>query len=153
MHKKKMVLYLSMGFGNPYGDLYHEDIVANWVEKLSELEIEIFALSDTIGIAKPPIIQRLFSTLIKENPDLEFGAHFHTTADTWKEKVETAYLSGCMRFDGAIAGYGGCPMAADELTGNMPTENLISFFNTQNEKLLLSQEAFEEASRAAALVF
>ncbi len=152
-NQKKVVLYLSMGFGNPYGDPYHEDIVANWVEKLSELEIGIFALSDTIGIAKPPIIENLFSTLIQEHPGLEFGAHFHTTAETWKEKVEAAFLNGCHRFDGAIAGFGGCPMATDELTGNMPTENLIAYFNDKALELALDQKAFEEASREAAVVF
>lgn len=137
-HHKKMVVYLSMGFGNPYGDPYHEDLVAQWIEKLSQLEIEIFALSDTIGVAKPDLIQRLFSTVIPEYPNLEIGAHFHTTADTWREKVATAYENGCSRFDGALGGYGGCPMAADELTGNMPTENMVTYFNE-----LLGEEVVE----------
>lgn len=152
-HQKKLVLYLSMGFGNPYGDSYHEDIIAKWIEKLSQLEIRVFALSDTIGVAKPDIIQRLFSTLIPEYPQLEIGAHFHTTPDTWKEKVETAYKNGCLRFDGAIAGYGGCPMAADDLTGNMPTEHLLSYFKEENADLEINEEAFADAMNLASSVF
>ncbi|MEQ8624318.1 MAG: hydroxymethylglutaryl-CoA lyase [Vicingaceae bacterium] len=152
-NQKKLVLYLSMGFGNPYGDPYHEDIIARWIEKLSQLEIGVFALSDTIGVAKPDIIQRLFSTLIPEYPQLEIGAHFHTTPDTWKEKVETAYKNGCLRFDGAIAGYGGCPMAADDLTGNMPTEHLLNYFKEENADLEINEEAFADAMNLASSVF
>jgi len=152
-HHKKMVLYLSMGFGNPYGDPYHEDIVAKWIDKLSQLEIGVFALSDTIGVAKPDLIQRLFSTLIPEYPKLEIGAHFHTTPDTWKEKVEVAYQNGCLRFDGAIAGYGGCPMAADELTGNMPTENLLAYFKEKSVELGIDETEFVAAKEMAESMF
>lgn len=125
--EKQLVLYISMGFGNPYGDVWNAEIVLEWVEKLKQLGIKIFSLSDTVGIASPESIIYLFKNLIPAHPDLEFGAHLHTTPDTWKEKVESAYTAGCRRFDGALLGYGGCPMAADELVGNMPTENLLAF--------------------------
>lgn len=152
-NNKSLVLYLSMGFGNPYGDPYHEDIVAMWIEKLAKLEISVFALSDTIGIAQPDIIERLFSTLIPAYEQLQIGAHLHTTADTWKEKVESAYRSGCRRFDGAIEGFGGCPMAADELTGNMPTENLLSYFDEVEQDLDINMEAFMQARLIAGEIF
>ncbi len=135
------VVYLSMGFGNPYGDEWNVDIVCDWVNKLSELEIPIISLSDTIGIADIKSITYLFSTLIPSFPAVEFGAHLHTLKTNWKEKVEAAYNSGCLRFDGAFKGYGGCPMAADELTGNMPMEFLLDYFNNpiQLNPVLLSE--------------
>lgn len=152
-HNKEMVIYISMGFGNPYGDPFHEDIVAQWIERLSQLELKIFALSDTIGVSEPGIIKRLFSTLIPEYPNFEIGAHLHTTPDTWKEKIESAYESGCRRFDGAMLGFGGCPMAADELTGNMATENLVSFFEEIGIDHLLSKDHFQEVSLEANNLF
>ena len=132
-HGKQLVVYLSMAFGNPYGEHWHEDIVAKWGEKLSELDVKTLALSDTIGVSNPSNIERLFSLLISEYPKVEWGAHLHTHPESWREKVETAYNSGCRRFDGAIKGFGGCPMAKDELVGNMPTEKLVSF--TQEKKI------------------
>lgn len=150
---KEMVIYISMGFGNPYGDPYHEDIAAEWIAKLSQLDLKTFALSDTIGVSEPGIIQRLFSTLIPEYPNLEIGAHLHTTPDSWREKVQAAYESGCKRFDGAIAGFGGCPMAADELTGNMATENLIAYFQEQELDLGLNSDAFAASRLLAGEVF
>ena len=152
-NNKELIIYISMGFGNPYGDPYHEDIVAKWIEKLSNLEIGTFALSDTIGVSEPLIIKRLFSTLIPEFEQLEIGAHLHTTAETWKEKVEAAFKSGCNRFDGAIMGLGGCPMAADELTGNMPSENLLAFFNEAGIDLSISDMEFEKSKSLANSVF
>jgi hydroxymethylglutaryl-CoA lyase len=141
---KQLVLYISMSFGNPYGDLWNAEIVLEWVEKLKQLGIKIFSLSDTVGVANPESIKYLFENLIPQHPELEFGAHLHTTPDTWKEKIESAYNAGCRRFDGAILGYGGCPMAADELVGNMPTENLLSFIgNTDYEKIESLKEAFQ----------
>ena len=141
---KELVLYISMGFGNPYGDVWNAEIVLEWVEKLKQLGIKIFSLSDTVGVATPESIRYLFENLISKHPDLEFGAHLHTTPDTWKEKIESAYKAGCRRFDGAILGYGGCPMAADELVGNMPTENLLSFIgNTVYEKIDSLKIAFQ----------
>ena len=127
-NNKELVVYLSMAFGNPYGENYHPDIVAELTQKLNNLEVGIVALSDTIGVSNPVNIEPLFSTLINEYPTIEFGAHFHTTPDTWEEKVDSAYQNGCRRFDSAIKGYGGCPMAKEKLTGNMPTEKLITYF-------------------------
>lgn len=150
---KEMVLYISMGFGNPYGDEYHEDIVAKWIEKLSQLDIKIFALSDTIGVSEPGIIKRLFSTLIPEFTGLEIGAHLHTTPDTWQEKVKAAYINGCKRFDGAIAGFGGCPMAADDLTGNMATENMLAYFKNNGINTGLDKDEFQESQIMASSVF
>ena len=126
---KELVVYLSMAFGNPYRENYDPDIVSELTEKLHDLEIRIVVLSDTIGVSNPKIIAPLFDALIKEYSTIEFGAHFHTTADAWEEKVSAAYLNGCRRFDGALKGFGGCPMASDNLLGNMPTEKLITYFN------------------------
>lgn len=142
---KKLVIYISMGFGNPYGDVWNPDIVMHWIEKLSALGIRIFSLSDTVGVAKTEDIQSLFSTVIPQWPDLEFGAHFHTRPLDWREKIETAYLAGCRRFDGALLGYGGCPMAQDDLVGNMPTEQLVDFSIEKKELTSLELEAFDEA--------
>lgn len=152
-NNKQMVVYISMGFGNPYGDPFHEDIVAEWIEKLVDLDINIFALSDTIGVSEPIIIERLFNTLIPEFKNSEIGTHFHTTADSWKEKVIAAFENGCKRFDGAIAGFGGCPMATDKLTGNMPTENMISFFKNREIDLGLNQEEFVKSQELADSIF
>lgn len=146
---KKMVAYISMGFGNPYGDLWNVDVVQKWVNTLADLDIRILSLSDTIGVADSKTIEYLFSNLIPPYPDVEFGAHFHTTANTWHEKIDAAYKNGCKRFDGALKGYGGCPMAKDDLTGNMPTENLISYFDNASEKLHLDSDAFYDAMNFA----
>ena len=126
---KQLVLYISMGFGNPYGDPWNSDIVLQWVQRLKDMGVRIFSLSDTIGVSSPDNISYLFNSLIPAHPDLEFGAHLHTTPSTWKEKVQSAYQSGCRRFDGALKGFGGCPMAREELTGNMPTEKMIDYFD------------------------
>ncbi|MFY7911952.1 MAG: DUF559 domain-containing protein [Emticicia sp.] len=122
---KQLVIYISMGFGNPYGDDWNAEIAIKWVDELQNLGIKIFSLSDTVGVATPESITYLFENLIPKYHHLEFGAHLHTTLDTWQEKVDAAYNAGCRRFDGAFMGYGGCPMAADELVGNMPMENLL----------------------------
>ncbi len=150
---KEVVAYLSMGFGNPYGDPWNVDIVANWTEKLSNMGVKILSLSDTIGSSTPKIIDHLFSNLIPLYPQIEFGAHLHTTPTAWHEKVHAAYKAGCSRFDGAIKGYGGCPMAKDELTGNMPTEKLLEYFNTQKIELQLDQESFKSVYKQAINVF
>lgn len=125
---KDLIVYLSMAFGNPYNEKYHPDIVAELTERLFNLGIRIVALSDTIGVAHSDNIAQLFSVLISEYPQIEFGAHFHTTKDSWEKKIQVAFQNGCQRFDGALKGYGGCPMAKDELVGNMPTEYLLSHF-------------------------
>jgi len=152
-NNRKLVVYLSMGFGNPYGDPWNVEIVQHWVNHLAEMEIKILALSDTIGVANPENITYLFSNLIPPYPDVEFGAHLHTQPHNWREKVEAAYKSGCRRFDAAMKGYGGCPMAKDELTGNMPTENMISYFHEINVETGLNPKAFMEAMAIVPEVF
>lgn len=152
-HQKEMVLYISMGFGNPYGDPWNIDIVSKWVDRLVGLEIKIFQLSDTIGVASPESISYLFSELMPAYPDLEIGAHFHTTPNTWREKVVAAYDNGCRRFDGAIRGFGGCPMAKDDLTGNMPMENLLDFFESRAENHGLDLTLFGQGMQQALDVF
>jgi len=147
---KEVVAYLSMGFGNPYGDPWNVDIVGEWTERLSNMGVKILSLSDTIGSSNPENISYLFSNLIPSYSDIEFGAHLHTTPSTWFEKVNAAYLAGCKRFDGAIQGFGGCPMAKDELTGNMPTEKLLSYFTSQkmnNLNALSFESAYNEATK------
>jgi hydroxymethylglutaryl-CoA lyase len=152
-NNRKLVVYLSMGFGNPYGDPWNVDIVQGWVDHLAEMEIKVMALSDTIGVSNPENIDYLFSNLIPPYPDVEFGAHLHTQAHNWREKVKAAYQSGCRRFDSAMKGYGGCPMAKDELTGNMPTENMVSYFDENKIATGLNQEAFLEAMAIVPEVF
>ncbi|MGB5363661.1 MAG: hydroxymethylglutaryl-CoA lyase [Aureibaculum sp.] len=152
-NNKEVVAYLSMGFGNPYGDPWNVEIVAEWTQKLAGMGIKILSLSDTIGSSTPEIIAYLFSNLIPLYPKIEFGGHLHTTSTKWEEKVNAAFNAGCLRFDGAIKGYGGCPMAKDELTGNMPTEKLLSFFNDRGHNLELNIEAFDDAFNEAANVF
>lgn len=150
---KEVVAYLSMGFGNPYGDPWNVDIVGNWTEKLATMGVKILSLSDTIGSSTPDIISYLFSNLIPKYPAIEFGAHLHTTPTTWHEKVDAAYKAGCLRFDGAIMGFGGCPMAKDELTGNMPTEKLVSYFTAQKAETHIKPMSFESAYNVAMNVF
>ena len=150
---KEVVAYLSMGFGNPYGDPWNVDIVGEWTEKLSNMGVKILSLSDTIGSSTPDVIEYLFSNLIPSYPNIEFGAHLHTTPDSWHEKVNAAYNAGCHRFAGAIKGYGGCPMAKDELTGNMPTEKLISYFTEQKAITGIKPMSFESAYNQALQIF
>ena len=149
-NNKEVVAYLSMGFGNPYGDPWNVDIVSEWTERLNKMGVKILSLSDTIGSSDPKTIEYLFSNLIPEYPEIEFGAHLHTTPSSWFEKVDAAYNSGCRRFDGAIQGFGGCPMAKDELTGNMPTEKLLSYLTTKKAHQLNAlsfESAYNEATR------
>jgi hydroxymethylglutaryl-CoA lyase len=150
---KEVVVYLSMGFGNPYGDPWNIEIVGDWTEKLSNMGVKILSLSDTIGSSTPEVIQYLFSHLIPQYSKIEFGAHLHTTPDKWFEKIDAAYNSGCRRFDGAIQGFGGCPMARDVLTGNMPTEKLISYFNSKKENTNIRATSFESAYNVASKLF
>ncbi|WP_396188873.1 hydroxymethylglutaryl-CoA lyase [Flavobacterium sp.] len=150
---KEVVTYISMGFGNPYGDPYNVEIVGEWTEKLASMGVKILSLSDTIGSSTPEIIAYLFSSLIPKYPNIEFGAHLHTTPDTWFEKVDAAYKAGCTRFDGAIKGYGGCPMAKDDLTGNMPTEKLLSYFTSQKTETNCHAISFESAYNEALKIF
>jgi hydroxymethylglutaryl-CoA lyase len=152
-YKKEVIIYISMGFGNPYNDPYSPEIVAQWVEKLAAFGIKIFMLSDTIGIGSPENISYLFSTLVPAHPELEFGAHLHTAPHNWRVKIDAAYQNGCRRFDAAIKGFGGCPMAKDELIGNMPTENLINYFQPSDFGSQFNLAAFEASLREAANVF
>jgi hydroxymethylglutaryl-CoA lyase len=150
---KELLVYLSMAFGNPYEEAWHPDIVAKYSEILANMGIKTLALSDTIGVSTKETISPLFSQLIPEFKEVTFGAHLHTNPQSWKEKVLAAYQSGCTRFDTAIQGFGGCPMAKDDLTGNMPTEKLLSFFNEQKEDSGLNALAFESAYNKAIEVF
>jgi len=152
-NNKEVVAYLSMGFGNPYGDPWNVEIVGEWTEKLSNLGVKILSLSDTVGTSDAETITYLFSNLIPQYPEIEFGAHLHTTPDSWHEKVNAAYLSGCKRFDGAIQGFGGCPMAKDELTGNMPTEKLVSYFTSQKTDSQVKMGSFEASYNEALKIF
>ena len=150
---KEVVTYISMGFGNPYGDPWNVEIVGEWTEKLANMGVKILSLSDTVGSSTPDVITYLFSNLIPKYPHIEFGAHLHTTPDKWHEKVDAAYNAGCTRFDGAIQGFGGCPMAKDDLTGNMPTEKLLSYFTTQKANTNTSPMSFESAYNEATKIF
>ncbi len=150
---KEFVVYLSMAFGNPYGDPWSIEIAEQWMCEIDKFNVKYISLSDTIGVAKPGVIEMFFQHLTQTFSHVEFGAHFHTTPDTWREKVEAAYKSGCKRFDGAIKGFGGCPMAKDDLTGNMPTENLVAYFDEKKEELGLNRENLNEALQIAAKVF
>lgn len=152
-HNKQLVVYLSMAFGNPYGDPWSLDIVGEWTERLHKMGVKILSLSDTIGSSTAENIAYLFSNLIPLYPLIEFGAHLHTHPTAWYEKVHAAFQSGCKRFDGAIQGFGGCPMAKDELTGNMPTEKLLSYFTTQKAQTNMNVLAFETAHNEASKLF
>lgn len=150
---KSLVIYISMGFGNPYGDPWNVEICQKWVDILADMGVKIIALSDTIGVANPNSIRYLFTYLIPPYPDVEFGAHLHTHAHNWKEKVHAAYEAGCRRFDSAIKGFGGCPMAKDDLTGNMATENLLYYFESRGIDLGLDKFNFEKALEMSSGIF
>jgi len=150
---KELVVYLSMGFGNPYGDDWNVDIVHRWTNRLAEMGIKIISLSDTIGVSKPETITYLYSNLIPEFSNIILGAHLHTQPHNWREKVHAAYESGCRRFDGALKGYGGCPMAKDELTGNMAMENMVFYFEERGEELTLDKNELLNALYLAGQVF
>jgi len=152
-NNKQLVVYISMAFGNPYGEEWNSDIVIKWTKKLVKMGIKTIALSDTIGVSNPENISYLFSTLIPEFPEVEIGAHLHTTPDTWEEKIAAAYSNGCKRFDGALKGFGGCPMATDQLTGNMPTEHIVAFFEALNTDLNLNNNHLNEALLLASKTF
>lgn len=153
IHQKEMVVYLSMAFGNPYGDPWNNEVLSKYIDELKAYGVKIFALSDTIGVASPESIYYLFESLIPSFPEIELGAHLHTTPQTWREKISAASLAGCQRFDGAIRGFGGCPMAKDELTGNMPMENLISFFDSSDFYTGIDMIKFQEAMELSSKVF
>mgnify|MGYP001563129203 FL=1 len=150
---KKLVIYISMGFGNPYGEPWNAEIVEKWVDEMSKIGVTVISLSDTIGSSKPDQIRYLFENLTPRYPNIEFGAHLHTQPHTWFEKVEAAYEAGCRRFDGALKGLGGCPMAVDDLVGNMPTENLITFCAAKKLPNGINNLSFESAYNVALQTF
>lgn len=150
---KVLVVYLSMGFGNPYGDAYDVGIVEKFVSVLSSMEIEIVSLADTIGVSAPDQIRYLFQNLVPRFANMEFGAHLHSNPAKAIEKVEAAFLSGCQRFDGAIKGLGGCPLAEDELVGNLATETILSYLVSKNEPLSVHEDEFLKALELANSVF
>jgi hydroxymethylglutaryl-CoA lyase len=152
-HGKKQVVYLSMGFGNPYGDVYDVGVVENFTDILSTLGVEIISLADTIGVSQPEQITYLFKSLTSRFPKIEFGAHLHSHPSTSIEKIEAAYRAGCQRFDGAIKGFGGCPMAKDDLVGNMATETILSFLDSKNDSPALDRNEFLVAFQMAGSVF
>jgi hydroxymethylglutaryl-CoA lyase len=142
---KKLVVYISMGFGNPYGDLYDEEIVFNWVERLVAMDIEIISLADTVGLATPGQVYDMTSYLIESFPGTEIGVHLHSTPVNWNEKLDAAVRAGCKRFDGALKGIGGCPMANDELVGNMNSELMIEYFKEMKLINNLNEDALKES--------
>lgn len=152
-YNKKAVVYLSMGFGNPYGDEWSHELLEYWTGQLAERGVQILSLADTIGVSSPDKIKYIFPHLAKQFPELDLGVHLHSLTSNWKEKIEAAYQSGCKRFDSALKGYGGCPMAADELVGNIATENVISYLKDQGEVLKLDMNKWQEALAFSSSVF
>jgi hydroxymethylglutaryl-CoA lyase len=153
LNHKELVVYLSMAFGNPYGDEWSSEIAINWTRRLAGMGIRILSLADTTGVSNPDNISYLFKNIIPEFPGIEIGAHLHTTPETWEEKMEAAWSSGCRRYDSAIKGFGGCPMAADQLTGNMPTEHVLAFMKAKGVKTGIDEAAFAKAMDLAMLTF
>lgn len=152
-NNKRLVIYISMGFGNPYGDDYNETIMLHWVEKITQLDIRIISLADTVGVASPEQISFALDILIPTYKDIEIGVHLHSTASNWKQKLDAALKAGCLRFDGALKGIGGCPMAQDELVGNMNSELMIPYFEEKNLLQPLNKEALAESTRIASEIF
>ena len=150
---KKVVVYLSMCFGNPYGDPWNLDIVNHWVYKLSKMGVKIISLSDTIGTSNPESIKSIFYSVLKNHIDIEFGAHLHSDPSTWYNKIHSAFEAGCRRFDGAIKGFGGCPMASNKLVGNMPTEKILSYLNSKKIHNNVSSLRFESCYNQSLEVF
>lgn len=150
---KKLVIYISMAFGNPYDDLYDADIVFNWVEKLVELDIEIISLADTVGVATPEQVYEMTSYLVESLPATEIGVHLHSTFENWQQKLHAGIKAGCKRFDGALKGIGGCPMAHDQLVGNMNTEWMINYFETNGINTGLDKNALQDSLRIAEEIF
>ena len=150
---KTLVVYLSMGFGNPYGDPYNEEILLHWAEEMIKQQIGIISLADTVGLASAEQIRMALTTLIPRYPSVRFGVHLHSTALNWEAKLEAAYDSGCRRFDGALKGIGGCPMAQDDLVGNMDTEKMIPYFRTKGLLTALDENALAASSKLAAKIF
>ena len=152
-YNKSAVVYLSMGFGNPYGDEWSHQLLEHWTQQLVERGVQIMSLADTIGVSTPDKINYILPHLTQQFPEVEFGVHLHSTPANWKEKIAAAYQSGCKHFDAALKGYGGCPMAADELVGNIATENVIAYLKDQGEALPLNMSKWHEAMEYSSFVF
>jgi hydroxymethylglutaryl-CoA lyase len=152
-NKKELVVYISMGFGNPYGDDYNAEIAIDWVGKLAALGISTIAMSDTVGIAEKSTIDYIFRQLIPAFPDVSIGAHFHASSINWEEKISTAYAAGCTRFDSALKGIGGCPMAEDVLVGNIATENVVEWCRTNDIPLQINMDELNVAMQIANRIF
>ncbi len=152
-NRKELVIYISMGFGNPYGDPYNEELVFEWVNKMVEIDVKIISLADTVGVATPRQVKNITKYLVDALPETEIGVHLHSTSVNWKDKVDAALQAGCLRFDGALKGIGGCPMADDELVGNMDTELMIPYFQQLNLLPELNENALKESSRIASEIF
>ncbi len=150
---KELVVYISMGFGNPYGDMYDEDLVFEWVNKLVAMDIGIISLADTVGVASPEQVYDVTSYLVESLPGTEIGVHLHSTPENWQQKLEAAVKAGCKRFDGALKGIGGCPMADDELVGNMNSELMIQYFEEKGLLTDLNKEALIESLQIAGRIF
>jgi len=152
-NKKQLVVYISMGFGNPYGDIYNENIVEQWVDKLIGLDIKIVSMADTVGLAQPAQVSSILSKLIPAYPDVEIGVHLHSSPANWKQKIDAALQANCKSFDGALKGIGGCPMANDELVGNMDTELMIPYFKELQLLPEINHEALKNALAIADNIF
>lgn len=152
-NNKQLVIYLSMGFGNPYGDVYNEDILLKWADEMVKREIKIISLADTVGVASPEQISFALNTLISKYPDTEFGVHLHSTPLNWKEKLDAAIHAGCKRFDGALKGIGGCPMAGNDLVGNMNSDLMISYFEEKGLLKNLDKNALQRSLQIASEIF
>ena len=150
---KQLVVYMSMGFGNPYGDAYSEQIVFDWVNKIIALGIKIISLADTVGLATHEQVYSVTDYLVRQLPECEIGVHLHSTPQNWRKKLEAAVNAGCMRFDGALKGIGGCPMADDELVGNMDSERMIAFFREQKLLGSLDENALQKSLNLATQIF
>lgn len=152
-NNKQLVIYISMGFGNPYGDMYSEEIVFSWINKIIEMGIKTISLADTVGLAKPEQVYSMTQYLIEQLPQVEIGVHLHSRPDNWKEKLDAALNAGCKRFDGALKGFGGCPMANDDLVGNMRTEWMIDYFKKKKLLYDLNDDALAKSLQLASEIF
>ncbi len=152
-HNKQLVIYLSMGFGNPYGDEYNEGVLLNWAEEMVKKDVRVLSLSDTVGVATPSQITTALKSLLPAYPGTEIGVHLHSTSSTLEAKLQAALDAGCTRFDGALKGIGGCPMAKDELVGNMKTETIVEYCRTKGYKIDLEEEALHKSLQLAAEIF
>jgi hydroxymethylglutaryl-CoA lyase len=152
-NNRELVVYISMAFGNPYGDAWEPSIALDWTNQIAGLGVKTIALSDTVGIASPEVITRLFNELIPSSSGIQLGAHLHCTPDNWRQKTEAAFNAGCRRFDSAIKGFGGCPMAKDELVGNLPTEKLLGFLDEKQVITRINMDEFAKSYNMAVSVF